>query len=731
VTKVPGGRKIDSLAIALDLIRRGIRPVPVPYGKKNPIIDEWQNLDIVEANAFQYFNGTNLNVGAQMGPKSGGLTDVDLDCKEAVQLGPYFLPKTNMSYGRKTNPMSHSLYICDDPPPKAVVRYLDDNKKTIIELRFGGGGKGAQSVMPGSLHTSGEYYEWVEDGQPAKAGSSELQTVGMKIAVGTMLMRNWPPEGPTSARHDLALGIGGLLARAGWTLDDIHYFIDALCRATDGADFAHDHARTAKDGAEAFLEGKQARGFTWLKETFDEPVAKTVAKLLHYREAEVSYITAEGFEKDGKGVLIKNSRRNILKAMELMGVTVRYDAFHDKTLISGLDGFEALDDAAVDRLWLTIDERFRLLPMPEFFLTVVQDAARYNSFHPVRDYLDNLVWDGVERLDRWLVSYGQAEDTAYVRAVGSIALIAAVRRVRQPGVKFDEMLILESPQGMDKSVMLAILSVNSDWFSDDLPLNADGKKVIEQLRGRWIVEAAELSGMRKSDIEHLKALLSRQVDRARLAYGRVTVDVPRQSIVVGTTNSSNYLTDETGNRRFWPVEVKKFDVARLTEDRDQLWAEAAHREAAGYSIRLDPKLWDDAAEQQEKRTVDDPWFDDISNAIGDLNGKMLNSDAWIMVRMGLEHRSQAHNRRLGHIMKSLGFERKVLSIDGKNHKCYVRGSEKEQELRLLVTVTNGKVIVGHSKEGLAAEAKKAAEAQAEVEKELKEKVDQTIRDEPL
>ena len=141
------------------------------------------------------------------------------------------------------------------------------------------------------------------------------------------------------------------------------------------------------------------------------------------------------------------------------------------------------------------------------------------------------------RVDQWLVTYAGAEDSNYTRAVGALVLIAAVRRVRQPGCKFDEMLVLEQPQqGTDKSSALAVLAVNEDWFTDDLPLNVEAKRVIETLRGRWIVEAAELSGMRKADVEHLKAMLSRRVDRARMAYGRLPIEAPRQCIIVGTTN---------------------------------------------------------------------------------------------------------------------------------------------------------------------------------------------------
>jgi predicted P-loop ATPase len=176
------------------------------------------------------------------------------------------------------------------------------------------------------------------------------------------------------------------------------------------------------------------------------------------------------------------------------------------------------------------------------------------------------------------------------------------------------MVVLEHPtQGGDKSTLLATLAGHDDWFSDDLPLNADSQRVIERTRGRWIIEAAELSGMRKADIEHLKAFLSRQRDRARMAYGRFVDDVPRQFIIVGTTNNSEYLLDPTGNRRFWPIKIEQVDIAALRRDRDQLWAEAAAREARGESIRLARERWPAASDEQEARRTRDPWEDALAD----------------------------------------------------------------------------------------------------------------------
>src|SRR5262249_7936760 len=183
-----------------------------------------------------------------------------------------------------------------------------------------------------------------------------------------------------------------------------------------------------------------------------------------------------------------------------------------------------------------------------------------------------------------LTTYGGVEKNDYTRAVGTLWLVAAVRRVRQPGCKFDELLVLGNPtQGTDRSTALAILAVKEEWFTDDLPLNVEGKRVIEATQGKGIIEDAELNGLVRAEVEHLKSQVSRQVDHGRLAYAHLPSDVPRQFIPAGTTNPSSgkYLKDDTGNRRFWPVRCGRFNTPTLRRDRDQLWAEAAALEATG------------------------------------------------------------------------------------------------------------------------------------------------------
>lgn len=394
-------------------------------------------------------------------------------------------------------------------------------------------------------------------------------------------------------------------------------------------------------------------------------------------------LQAIGFLTNDSGKPIAHRADNIRVALLKLGVTVRHDKFAERILLDGLTGFgPVLDDAAVNHLWLTFAQRFHFTPNRELTQIVISDTALLNSFHPVVDYLAGLKWDGVKRLDKWLVTYAGAEDTKYTRAVGALTLIAAVRRVRKPGCKFDEMLVLEQPaQGTDKSSALKVLAVSEDWFSDDLPLNVEGKRVIEAIRGRWIVEAAELSGMKKADVEHLKATLSRQVDRARMAWGRLPIEAPRQSIIIGTTNKLQYLRDTSGNRRFWPVLIVVFKIAELRRDRDQLWAEAAAREAKGESIRLARELWPAAASEQQQRLSDDPFVDVLARHLGDKEGKIRAVDVWTILDLRGGQLTQENYQRAAEAMRRIGWKRPnkagIAKFHGKVMAAYVRGNNKQ------------------------------------------------------
>lgn len=231
----------------------------------------------------------------------------------------------------------------------------------------------------------------------------------------------------------------------------------------------------------------------------------------------------------------------------------------------------------------------------------VSVRAGRERFHPVRDYLNSLTWDGEPRLQIWLADYlNAAGDPEYQSAVGKRWLVSAVARVMKPGCKADCMLVLEGRQGLRKSTAAATLAVREEWFVDELPDLGDKEAAI-QLRGRWIIELAELAAIRKSQIEATKRFLAGRFDTYRPPYGLRSGQVQRQCVFIGTTNEREYLHDKTGNRRFWPVKCGKIDIDALARDRDQLWAEALHEYRAGTKWHLTNEEETLAAIAQAKR----------------------------------------------------------------------------------------------------------------------------------
>lgn len=383
-------------------------------------------------------------------------------------------------------------------------------------------------------------------------------------------------------------------------------------------------------------------------------IARSIAKYPAGRDP-------DQFETNREHRIIKNSPHNVRVALRQLGIIVRYDAFKGRNRIEGLEGWPngELDDAAMNRLRMLVDERFGFLAPETTFRNTVEDVARQNAFHPVRDYLDGLQWDGTPRLDSWLTTYAQAQDSDYVRGVAAIVLIAAVRRVRQPGVKFDTMLVLEGGQGSSKSSLLAMLATRPEWFNDNAPLGASAREAAEQLQGRLIVEIAELAGMSRREVEEVKAFLSRSTDRARAAYARSVTDVPRQCILVGTTNSERYLRDETGNRRFWPVKVGTIDLDALARDLDQIWAEAAVREAQGESITLPEHLWEAARAEQSERLVSTPVYEVLADALDGIEGRIPSQQLYNALNVGDDLvRRRALSNDVSGAMRRLGWQAK-------------------------------------------------------------------------
>ena len=350
-------------------------------------------------------------------------------------------------------------------------------------------------------------------------------------------------------------------------------------------------------------------------------------------------------------------------ALQALQITCEKDQFHEKMLAGGhaIERWAGdLSDDVIQMLRKTIRAKFNFDPGEKNVRDACIQLCLENQYDPVLDYLDSLTWDRTPRLDTWLIRYMGAADTELNRVIGRLVLIAAVRRQYEPGTKFDQIVVLESKEGFGKSSAIEILA-GKENFSDQSIINKQEREQQEAMCGVWLYEIADLTGMKKADVEHIKAFASRTTDRARPAYGRFRLDRPRRTIFFATTNDDEYLRSQTGNRRFWPVPVGKIDLAALKQDRDQLWAEAVHAEASGESITLPERLWKVAGAEQEKREESDFWFDEIAKyietkALDDVSTKEVLVDNQF-IRLEVAQVGRTEQMRAASILKRLGFQR--------------------------------------------------------------------------
>jgi len=277
---IPKGDPDLTNKVARNYIMCGWQVVSWPLGTKGDNT-KWAEVEINLSNVDQYFpKGMRKNIGVRLG--AFGLADGDLDCKEAVLLAEHFMLATDAIFGRRGKPRSHWLYYAPDAVglPKAVLRFEDEDKGCLLELRWGTGGRAIQTIFPGSVHESGEEIEWSNNGEPAEVMYGTLLKAARHLAAACLLLRGWPTM--KGGRHECAFITGAFLARAGLSLEEIEYMVRVVATAA-GDDEVHDRWQAARSSAENTLAGQQTYGMPKMIEQYGEGRVKALAKILEYK----------------------------------------------------------------------------------------------------------------------------------------------------------------------------------------------------------------------------------------------------------------------------------------------------------------------------------------------------------------------------------------------------------------------------------------------------------------
>lgn len=423
----------------------------------------------------------------------------------------------------------------------------------------------------------------------------------------------------------------------------------------------------------SFLRSRAAPE-VWARLAFGaDPTAAIVTAIPASRPRELDFWST--FNADDGA---KSSAVVCTKYLADSAVPVAHDEFADKLMITARVPW---DDATTSypREWNDNDthgckallEMSFIKPSKDTVFDSVRFVAMRRKYHPVRDYLVGLKWDGTLRLP-WLASgYFGAIDTQYGRVISAKYMISAVARIMRPGCKVDTMLILEGEQGRRKSTALRALA-GDDWFTDQLP-DLTSKDASIQLRGKWLIEFGELDRMNRAEVTAVKSYASRQVDTYRPPYGRSTVDVPRQCVFAGTTNEMEYLRDQTGNRRYWPIACGDIDLDAIRRDRDQLWAEAVHRFDAGEAWWLDDAEEELARAEQDDRRERHPWEQRLADRLSDTRGVPVTMEqACRVLEIPFERQNSATNKLVAASLRAVGFTRRQMRTGDRRAWVYVK-----------------------------------------------------------
>lgn len=415
----------------------------------------------------------------------------------------------------------------------------------------------------------------------------------------------------------------------------------------------------------------------------------------HAQAMETRRELMETLARDEKGKIVKSVSNlyRVLQGEPLLQGCIVYNAFARCVCslreLPAAQGLHSAETFFRGRPWRDVDDTRLKVWLQDTYGAgwAIEDITKAvalvgdtRHWHPIRERLEAIEWHGEQLLDRWLIDYLGADDTAYTRAVSRKWLVSAVARVYEPGCKAECMLVLEGEQGIGKSTAIKVMALDAAWYSDaELQLD-DPAQSAQALHGKLLVEVPELASLSKAQVETIKAYLSRQVDHYRAPYERRPESIPRQSIFAGTTNDTEYLKDHTGNRRFWPVRCcpasGRADTTGLQAIAEQLWAEARHAYQMGETWWLDDSDYDAAEEAkaaQASRIEQDPWADLLrAELLSQGLTYYLTEDVAACLGIDPSKLDPRVGKRFGAVLTTLGLVKRKITHKGQRRYAYVQ-----------------------------------------------------------
>ncbi|MEV3839296.1 VapE domain-containing protein [Aeromonas dhakensis] len=586
---------------------------------------------------------------------------------------------------------------------KRVIHCRDDNN---IEFLM----TGQQFVAVGT-HPSGVRYEW-EDGLPM---AIPVLTPDQFERLFEGLQREFGTREPTRARekdeatddplvaHRPPLGLSPVQIAAALAVLDPDMGHDAwlhvgmaLHHETEGEGFDYWN-NWSVEGSKYPSEDVLQRRWESFGHNPGRPVtARYLVNLaaehgwLDYTLDEFGYVVSDDqprpdYERNLKTGEIKATAGNTVKALSdrrECGMELAYDEFRDEICYSSDNGESWIPfrDADYMRLRIRLEQIGFRTPTKEITRDAVQLVAENHAFDSAQEWLKHLTWDGVPRVERFFATYFGTPDTPYTRAVGRYTWTALAGRVVEPGCKADMLPILYGAQGLRKSSGVAAIAPSEDFFTE-VSFHEKDDDLSRKMRGHLVAELGELRGLHSKDLESIKSWTARRYEKWVPKFKEFSTQYPRRLVIFGTTNQKDFLADQTGNRRWLPLEVGLVDVDGIARDRLQLWAEGRELFArGGVDFREAEAL---AIGEHGEYTMADAWEDSVQcwlNTEGELDGcrpcdqEFVSSLDIFTHALNIEPRNltRAHEMRLSRVMKALGYEGARKSVDGGRARGWAR-----------------------------------------------------------